>query len=412
MGQEVRYIAISRDGSMPRAQAFDGRTIYDYFNQNVKGTGATTDPNKDKWTKLGQRYDAVAQMITDALSTGRVAFEGKAADAMQSKIVPVVAIARQAKGVCDSVALQVAAQGDHARRTQQAMEQVPDVPDKPWLNDLNPMDTDYDKAKRAEGEAFKRNQERFESYRGNTQGTVDALPQYQFQPPPELALDTRNGNPGEVDPGRRDPGRVDPPRGLPGQPGQQDPPGGITGGTGGGGTGNDQVRNDWNVPGPPPVGGGPLPQPIPGPGPVPGPGPLPVPVPPPGILPPGGLPPGGGGGGGGGRAGAGGGGGFGPRGSGGAFGAGGRGAGFGPGGSAGIGGDPHAAGGRGGPGGAGARGAAGTPGGPMGAGAGSRGEEDKERRRPEYLIETEDIFGDTLVVPPPVIGESGGPYGG
>lgn len=47
----------------------------------------------------------------------------------------------------------------------------------------------------------------------------------------------------------------------------------------------------------------------------------------------------------------------------------------------------------------------------MGGGAGSRGEEDKEHQRPEYLIETEDIFGDVRTVAPPVIGETGGPYG-
>lgn len=409
MGERVRFIAISKDGSLPRSQAFDGRTIYEYFNENVKGTGPTTEANKDQWTQLGKRYDNVARLIEEAMSVGRIAFEGKAADAMQGKVAPVVAIAKQAKGVCDSVALQVAAQGDHARRAQQAMEKVPDVPDKPWLNDLIPMDTDYDKAKTAEAEAFRRNQERFESYRGNTQGTVDALPQYQFQPQPELALDTGNGNPGEVDPGRRDPGRVDPPRGLPGQPGRLDQPGGgPTGGPtggGGGGTGNDQVRNDWNIPGPPPVGG-PPPQPIPGPGPIPAPAPspLPLPVPPPGF-PPAGQPPAGGRGG---QTG------FGPRGSGGAFGpggSGGRAGGFGPGGSAGIGADAHGAAGRGGAGATGARGAAGMPGGPMGQGAGARGEEDKERRRPEYLIETEDIFGDTTTVAPPVIGEGGGPYG-
>ncbi|MCO1578506.1 hypothetical protein M8C13_22390 [Crossiella sp. SN42] len=416
MSEVVRYAAISKDGSLPRAQAFDGRTIYEYFNNNVKGTGPTTDANKEKWTEFGKRYDKVARLIEEAMAVGKIAFEGKGADAMQNKIAPVVAIATQAKGVCDSVALQVAAQGDHARAAQQAMEKVPDVPPEPWLNDFIPMDTDFDKAKQAEGEAVKRNQERFESYRGNTQGTVDSLPQYQFQPQPELTLDTGNGNPGEVDPGRRDPGRVDPPRGLPGQPGRFDPPGGVTGGGGGGGggggTGNDQVRNDWNIPAPPPVGGPPLPQPIPGPGPLPGPGPspLPMPVPPPGFPPGGGTPPGGG-------SGRGGSGGFGPRGSGGAFGPGGSGGqggirgGFGPGGSAGIGADAHGAAGRGGAGGAGARGAAGAPGGPMGAGAGNRGEEDKEHRRPEYLIETEDIFGDIRTVAPPVIGESGGPYG-
>jgi hypothetical protein len=42
--------------------------------------------------------------------------------------------------------------------------------------------------------------------------------------------------------------------------------------------------------------------------------------------------------------------------------------------------------------------------GPMGAG-GTRGEEDAEHRRPDYLVETEDVWGDGTRVAPPVIGE-------
>jgi hypothetical protein len=45
----------------------------------------------------------------------------------------------------------------------------------------------------------------------------------------------------------------------------------------------------------------------------------------------------------------------------------------------------------------------GGAGGPMG-GARGRGEDDHEHHRPEYLVETEDVFGDDRRVAPPVIG--------
>jgi len=38
-------------------------------------------------------------------------------------------------------------------------------------------------------------------------------------------------------------------------------------------------------------------------------------------------------------------------------------------------------------------------------GAGARAEDDLEHRRPDYLVETEDIWGDGTKVAPPVIGE-------
>jgi hypothetical protein len=54
---------------------------------------------------------------------------------------------------------------------------------------------------------------------------------------------------------------------------------------------------------------------------------------------------------------------------------------------------------------AGARGGAGAGGFPIGAGHG-QGEEDKEHQRPSYLVETDDVWGDTTLVAPPVIGEA------
>ncbi len=42
----------------------------------------------------------------------------------------------------------------------------------------------------------------------------------------------------------------------------------------------------------------------------------------------------------------------------------------------------------------------------MGAGRGGDGEEDVEHKVADYLVETEDVFGDERLVAPPVIGEA------
>jgi hypothetical protein len=170
-----------------------------------------------------------------------------------------------------------------------------------------------------------------------------------------------------------------------------------------------------NPPGPRPPGPGPNPGPYP-PGPYP-PGPYPPPTGP-GRPGPGGSGRPGGPGSGSGGSGAGGRGGAGGFGAGRGFGPGG--AGFGPGG-AGSGAGGAGAGGRGmgglgaaagmaddavaGRGGAAGRGAGAGAFGPM-AGAGAGRDEDKEHRRPSYLVESEDVWGDGTLVAPPVIGEA------
>jgi hypothetical protein len=54
---------------------------------------------------------------------------------------------------------------------------------------------------------------------------------------------------------------------------------------------------------------------------------------------------------------------------------------------------------------AGGRGGAGA-GGPMGGARGGKGEEDQEHQTADYLVETDDVFGDERLVAPPVIGEN------
>ncbi|MBB5905934.1 hypothetical protein BKA25_000250 [Actinoalloteichus hymeniacidonis] len=44
-------------------------------------------------------------------------------------------------------------------------------------------------------------------------------------------------------------------------------------------------------------------------------------------------------------------------------------------------------------------------------GKGGQGEEDKEHKRADYLLETEDVFGDGMKVAPAVFGENPPGYG-
>lgn len=395
--------------NLPRAESFDGKQIHGFFHGNHVGPGRTTQPAMEEWNALAKEYRAVQDLVEKALKEAGMAFEGAAADAMRTKVSPLAAWASRAESACLSVALRVASQTDVAQATKNRVKPSPDVPDEPWYNNLVPMDTDYDKAVRARDAATRDNQAALRTYQDATQANIDGVKAQQFEQPPPIEWNTTTGDHRDIDPG-------DTGRGRPGGGGggRFSPPGGGSGGYDG-----SQLAGGPPAPPPPPV----LTPPPPPPPPPINPGPLPpIPLPPPitpGPRPPiGGTPPGrppvgvpGPGpvnGPGGGR---GGGGGFGPRGGGFGPGTGNPGGrpGFGPGGSAGIG--EHGPAGRGGPA-AGARGAAGVAGagpGGMGGGAG-QGEEDKEHRRPEYLIETDDIWGDDIRVAPPVIGEGGPGY--
>jgi len=281
---------------------------------------------------------------------------------------------------------------------------------------------------------------------GNPADSGQYTPTGGFTAPTGTVPQAPQANPGGGYPGGGIPGSPTAPAGgpvpVPGGGGPVGVPGGNPGGPSGGvGTLPPPLPGYPGYPGGPGPGGGPvrpgLPgQPGGGPGGRPGPGAGPG-GPRPGLP---GLPgaggnnpglPGRGPGFGPGAFGQG----FGPGGGPGGFGAGGPGGpgGFGGAGGAGTPGGPggFGAGGAGGPGGTGGpgglaglgaagvdadgrplagRGAAGGAGGggfgPMAGGA--RGEDDTEHRRPDYLVETEDIWGDGTKVAPPVIGERPG----
>ncbi|GGM83426.1 hypothetical protein GCM10012275_62560 [Longimycelium tulufanense] len=416
----------------PRPAGWDAATVYRWFHEG-KDTGQTIHPASEAWRSLGKEYDEVKQLVEDELRKAQGVWEGQAAEAMTSRVSPLAAWAEELKRVTEGIAGKVSEQGSAFTDTRHKVEPPQHVPDKPFLNDYLPWQTDYDDAVSTNKAVTDRNIQAVASYGTTTKDNISSLP--TFTAPPAVETDLRQPDSQPVDPGYRE-HTVDPTHNVTNQtsvdrragdpvsppplrPAEPPPPGGQvvqppaatvdpasvkpvqT-------VGADPVRS------PADLGGSRLPSsPSPNPlypvGPPGGTGPGPhtsstVPRPPvrgglPGQGPDGrpGVFTGGGPGGG-----------FGPRGS----------AGYGPAGSGYGGQNPLAPGsgtGTGVPGGgprpgginlesgSANRGGPGMVGG-MGAGAG-RKEEDREHRRPHYLVEIEDLYGDHRRVAPPVIGE-------
>ncbi|GHH48165.1 PPE domain-containing protein [Lentzea cavernae] len=427
-----------------------GETIYKWF-ENGKGPGQSTSLTSEGWRGLSSGHEDVAQLIEKAVRDSGASWEGSAGDAARGGTSPLATwatvtgdSATQAGTTADTV-------GSAYADAKNSMSKPPAVPDKPFLNDLAPWDTDYDDALEKNQQVSEQNIRAFNQYAGAVNASMSNQP--TFMAPTATDGSVQEGPPDgnykidEVGPNGKNP----PPIGS-------NPPGGTGDRSGNGGT--DSGLSQWTPPGgnggkddgtstagvddpkftPPPVDTG---RPPPNIG-------VPT-VPPDGVFNPndprrpggpldpnnprnrpggtgnpngpggrgiGGPGGGAGGGAGGGRGGGGlGGPGGGPGGGGlggaaaakGMGGPGGMGSGFG--GAAGVAGGGSGGAGGFGPGGGGAAGAAGRGGaagmgaGGMGAGGGrGDGAEDSEHKSASYLQETEDIFGDGTMVAPPVIG--------
>jgi len=417
------------------------------IREEITGGNGTFADYVSEWKDIAAEFQAIGEYIEKSMQTAVVAQEGAAADAQRSAISPLAGYALAARLQAEAVAERISDQSAYRAEAMAAMPEAMSKPEEPWYNPLVPGESDYDKAM---AEYERRNEEArdaMRTYEANTNSNLASMPTFEAPPPATFSVADAGGGQQVGSPYSSGTGSYDRSMGTGYQTGSSQPAdthaayyNGVTNPTGNvvtpvgpggpGGTGTPV--------GTPPQGGNPGPVTPPGTYPLPGPN---SPGPRPGI-PTGPLPgPGTGSGGGGTRPGTGPfgrgtgpfGGGLGEAGGRSGFGPGGRGV-LGVGGGAGVGGGLGAGGGVGaggpggrggfGPGGAfgpgaglgpedGVRGGMGGRGGAVtGVGAGmaggargGQGEEDKEHRRPDYLIEMEDIFDDGRRVAPPVIGE-------
>ncbi|WP_192909685.1 PPE domain-containing protein [Gandjariella thermophila] len=416
-------------------QGFRHRQLYDMVHTD-------NDPGRagefgETSRQIGQVIGAHQQRLTSALAKAGV-WQGAAADQATAALQPLANWSQTAAATSGFYANRVALQANAAQQARDAMPEPVDFdPKQVFLQSLHNDPFNVFKAGTDVYVKYKQQQQAEEQARqvmstleSSSRSVDTSTPQWTVPP------DATAGGPAQ--PGQQ------PPPGSPPPPGGQPPPGPggwtphqwgtIDGpGAGGGGTttGPNPGGRTWTPPGPTTgtsvAAAGPPPgswaPPVTSPSPTPG--PEPIGQPPAGFGPWSPVSPVGGEefGSGGRGTGTG----FGPggRGTGTGFGPNGResGTSFGPRGSAG---GVEARPGTQGPGSrtgvgsgalaaeeaaasrgaAGARGAAGGPGAMGGTGAGrGKGGEDKEHRRPAYLLETDDVFGDGRRVAPPVIGE-------
>jgi len=399
---------------------------------------AASIPLEDSWKALSETLGQIDASISEGLSKVGASWEGASADAATAALSPLGAWASDAGEGANTMKVSAQFQADYIADARKEMpEPVPVTTEAPSTGDkvlgalTGPIgmmhvinqQNDHEAQEAAQDNAEQKAITVMNNYQSNSEWNGDTLG--RFVAPPQVVIDTpppsgagsynnTSANYTSTDSSTYTPKGTDgttttswtPP---PSTPAPVSPPPVPTGG----GTTNPSwtpppVQPPVNLPPvqpTPPPGGG-LPQP-PGGFPPPGSGPVRPPVKG-GPVPPGGLKPGQSGPGG--RPGAPGG--FRPGGPGGTGSASGRG-GFGglPGGPGqganGPGGQFGRPGGGFGPG--GANGPGGRPGqgqGGMGGGRGGDGEDDTEHKIADFLVETDDVFGDDRLVAPPVIGET------
>jgi hypothetical protein len=412
LGQGLTYRPAST-GSSTLAAGYDHPTLHEMVNaaqpQSVNQVG-------EAWTRLGNRMMDFGNALAATANSSQARWQGQAGDAARTALTQLAGWSGQTGQGLQFTATNLRTQSDAAAAARTMPDPVPYEPEVYYRRMLQTNDPaeweaiaadareQYSRHMAAWNEAIEKTNTYAEVLR-STDATMPA-----FAPPP-----TFGGSGGGDDFGTRPPGGgvnppgggvppggglppgggpgpivppgLTPPPGTPpaGNPGGPRPPGGGPGGPGVPGPGNPGGPGYPGYPGGPGRPGGPG-----GPGRPGGPGGR-----------PGGFGPGGPGGGAGGRGGFGPGAGFGPGGGRGlgadgvggrGFGGAGVGGGFGPGGSAGAAG-------------AGAGRGVGVGGVPL-AGAGAQGDEDREHKRPSFLVESEDVWGDGTLVAPPVIGEA------
>lgn len=407
-----------------------------HTHEQLKGMVDTANPGGASglgadWVRLSNEMRTFATDMQGLANNSQARWVGMAGDAARGALLSLADWSNTTASGIETMSTNVRGQSSAASSAKGGMpEPVPYDPAEyqaqlnatnnpvEWIQILADAYQQYDEHVAAEREA----QQVVRQYSQSLHDTATTMP--AFTPPPTFGGEYQQSDPpiggGPGVPtggggGLPTPGATPPVASPPGpgpSPGPVPPPG-------------TPAPTPPQQPGPlpTPLPPGPRPPGLPGPG-VPGPGPfppgLPIPGTPgwPGPVRPGGPGsggpgPGGPGSGAPGTQGRGGAGGFGGRG----FGPGGSG--FGPGGAGGSGSGAGVARGIGGLGAAAgladdaaaARGAAGRGGAggagmaPM-AGAGTGRDEDREHRRPSYLVESEDVWGDGALVAPPVIGEA------
>ncbi|WP_223165667.1 PPE domain-containing protein, partial [Lentzea indica] len=154
-----------------------GETVYKWFEKG-KGPGQSTSLTSQGWGDLSTGHKDVAELINKAVRDSGAAWEGMAADGARSSTSPLATwadvtgqSATDAGRTADSV-------GEAYVNAKYTMSKPPEVPDKPFLNDWAPWETDYDEAVEKNQQVSEQNMRAFNQYGDAVTQSTNSMPTF------------------------------------------------------------------------------------------------------------------------------------------------------------------------------------------------------------------------------------------
>lgn len=163
----------------------DDETVYRWFHEG-RGTESTLDPNAEDWLAVCRTYTEVAAVVGLGLVASRASWSGSAADGAHGTVDAIRAWADHGADAAKQVHDLVRAQSDSFNETKARLLPPVPVPDKPWLNDVWPGDTNYDQVIEAKRANSIRSIEIVRAYGVATSANGDSYPRFA-EPGPETA---------------------------------------------------------------------------------------------------------------------------------------------------------------------------------------------------------------------------------
>ncbi|ANZ35607.1 hypothetical protein BBK82_05450 [Lentzea guizhouensis] len=154
-----------------------GETIYNWFEKGA-GPSQSTAQASGSWRTLASSHNDIAEIINKAVRDSGAAWEGQAGDAARSTTSPLATWADMTGKSAQDAGKTADGVGEAYVNAKYQMQKPPEVPDKPFLNDWAPWDTDYDKAVEKNQQVSEQNIRAFNQYAEAVNQSTNQMPTF------------------------------------------------------------------------------------------------------------------------------------------------------------------------------------------------------------------------------------------
>jgi len=174
---QERVAGRSESAADIRAEGVDALKIYQDFHHG-RGSGDTLAPKDRAWVGVADRYAQVQDDLRAVFAELGVTWSGQAAGAADARSAPMQAFVASAQDAATGTATAVRNQVGHFDSTKSAVVPPPPLPEKHFYEDLVPWGTDYDAVVGETKAAAHTNQAAYARYGTDTRGALAGLPAF------------------------------------------------------------------------------------------------------------------------------------------------------------------------------------------------------------------------------------------